>query len=292
MRKNFVKDNLIRDLKYDLDRIGLESVYARKEFVGQLSDIAVDIFYTKEIRSHLVTFIELILWIQLVDDFFDDSTFSIEVLKKMTNRYKRIQESSIQKISGKRLAYSDRLILLFQNTYHRIIQLAKQNPFGKNFYDSSMNLLDAMMREKIIEENGKCGYEHLEDYLKVGRESIGIKILIWSVLAVGDYSIFSRDIMKKEHLVFDEVASLCRLANDLRTYNKEKSENRISSIHVLSDHGKLTECHAKEMIGEIVCLKYWDLKNRIVKIDLDKNFLQWLLETSQWFMRFYKVIDE
>jgi hypothetical protein len=171
------------------------------------------------------------LWVFALDDLFDEGNLSLGELLVRAARYRAIAYGDVDRNTADPLADA-----LADVTYG----LGGFSLFAALHDEWSSALcrtIDAMLREEHwrirYRERGARALPSFRNYVENGLNSIGGPPHVWSaIVATGDWS-------SRQHLEYlrqmERSASICvRLANDLRSYEKEIAEQKFNSIVIIS----------------------------------------------------------
>ena len=182
------------------------------------------------------------LWVFALDDHFDEGLFSDKEIPEKLQHYCGIAQNQVYPDPQDDLAVS-----LFE-----VIESLNQFPCFPEFRylwaDALCGTMDGMAKEKrwanALQKGWTRGLPSLHAYLEIGRFSVGGPPHIWAmILLAGDPSIqFCIPELEK----MEKLASTCiRLANDLRSHEKEQVEGKINSLMISAreviNHGIASE---------------------------------------------------
>lgn len=181
----------------------------------------------------LVSMARVSLWVFTIDDLFDEEIVSSAELVRRIRRYKQI-------LAGEQVSRAeerDTLVLALQDIRDDLAEYELFGELEEDWGAAVRGTLDGMMQEHEwrthyrVEGTGA----HLptyEEYLENGLYTVGGPPHIWTALiALGDRSILDNYNRVRE---LGLSASTCiRLANDLRSYEKEIREAKINSVVIL-----------------------------------------------------------
>jgi hypothetical protein len=178
------------------------------------------------------------LWIFALDDVFDEEQLPERELMRRADRYQAIALGHSAAPDG------DTLAAALNEVRDELAGFALFQLLSKDWATSLCRTIQGMIREyrwrqrHLVE--GASGLPSYAEYVENGLYSIGIPPHDWaSVITTGDVSAVDC----RQHLrAMDRIAGTCvRLANDLRSYNKELAEGNVNSLvilaHALQDQG-------------------------------------------------------
>ncbi len=179
----------------------------------------------------LISTARLSLWVFTLDDLFDEERVPQVELTKRAIRYKALAHKEIPCPSGDSLATALCELRDDLATYPLFEDL------GSHWAEALCGTIEGMTREyqwrSAYRNEGIESLPSYEEYVKIGRYSIGGPPHIWAAL------ITTEDESTPKHLdhlgAMEQIASTCiRLANDLQSYQKEVTEGKINALVILS----------------------------------------------------------
>lgn len=181
----------------------------------------------------LVSMARVSLWVFTIDDLFDEETVPFTELRRRVERYKEIVSGADNTQRRER----DTLVLALQDIRDDLASYPLFPALREEWANTFHGTLDGMMQEHEWRTHYRSnrhtdrlpGYD---TYVENGLYTVGGPPHVWTTLiAIGDESVLDRYSPIKE---LGLAASTCiRLANDLRSYDKEISEFKINSIVIL-----------------------------------------------------------
>lgn len=180
----------------------------------------------------LVSMARVSLWVFTIDDLFDEETVPFSELRRRVERYKEILNGAKPQPNER-----DTLALALCDIREDLLQYDLFPVLSEDWSKAIIGTLDGMMLEHEwrveYRQNGAgAKLPDYEAYLKYGMYTVGGPPHVWTVLiALDDHSIL-QNYEKISELGL--MASTCiRLANDLRSYEKEIREAKINSVVIL-----------------------------------------------------------
>lgn len=179
----------------------------------------------------LVATARVSLWVFTLDDLFDEERVPQGELMRRAERYRAIVQNEPTEPASDSLA----------NALHEIRDELATYPLfpslGQEWANALCGTIDGMTREyfwRLSYRNDRgATLPSYEDYLANGLYSIGGPPHMWaSLIATGDASAVDH---LDELRAMERIASTCiRLANDLQSYAKEITEEKINAIVLIS----------------------------------------------------------
>ncbi len=182
-------------------------------------------------RSDIFSTARVSLWVFAVDDAFDEGGWSRRVLVRRANEYRAICRGGRATLGQDELAYA------LSEIVDDMARFPVFQPLSSTWAGAIEGTLDGMLREDNWRHDfrrfGRPALPTYREYMTAGRYSIGGPPHIWSsVITAGDLSV-SRcfELIRS----MERTASQCiRLANDLRSDEKEKLEGKVNGIRILT----------------------------------------------------------
>lgn len=172
----------------------------------------------------------LSLWVFTLDDLFDEERVPQAELMRRADRYRDIARFRDAPIAR------DSLATALRDVRDDLARYPLFRDLGEGWTQALCGTIDGMTKEYqwrlAYLKSGAAGLPSYEDYLETGLYSIGGPPHIWaSWITVGDPST-PRHL---EHLRrMEREASICiRLANDLRSREKEAAEGNVNALVIL-----------------------------------------------------------
>jgi len=171
------------------------------------------------------------LWIFALDDVFDEEQLPETELLRRAERYQAIARGSSAAPAG------DTLAAALDGVRDELAGFALFESLAEDWATSLCQTIQGMIheyhwRQRYLAE-GASALPGYAAYVENGRYSIGIPPHDWAaVITTGDASAVDC----RPHLhAMDRIAGTCvRLANDLRSYEKELAEGNINSLVILA----------------------------------------------------------
>jgi hypothetical protein len=221
---------LIEEVAADLGHWATPYAIIRRQRILPLA-MSVAISAPNSDVATLVSIARISLWIFALDDLFD------EKLQPMPDLLRRVQQirSSILQRPSKRV--NDDLEDILYKITRDLQQYPLFVPLQEDWVWALRGTIDGMIQEyQWGREYQKRGYAMLppyEEYLKIGRFSIGGPPHIWTALVTeNDHSIPAH---RRYLRTMESISSTCiRLANDLQSHEKEMSEGKFNALEILA----------------------------------------------------------
>ncbi|MBX3053488.1 MAG: hypothetical protein KF753_18575 [Caldilineaceae bacterium] len=183
--------------------------------------------------SALVSMARVSLWVFTIDDLFDEETVPFAELRRRVERYKEIVDGD----NGVQRRDRDTLVLALRDILEDLATYPLFPALQEEWSSAVHGTLDGMMREHEWRTHYRAdrATDQLPDYdtyLENGLYTVGGPPHIWTTLiAINDPTMLDHYTRIKDLAM---AASTCiRLANDLRSYDKEIAEFKINSIVIL-----------------------------------------------------------
>jgi hypothetical protein len=179
----------------------------------------------------LISTARLSLWVFTLDDLFDEERVPRAELMRRAERYRAIAANQLSNVPNDSLAAA---LCEIRDDLARYPLFEKLGPV---WAEALCGTIDGMLREyqwrTMYRRDGAAALPTYEEYVATGLYSIGGPPHVWSaVITAGDMT----STEQLPHLrTMEQVASTCiRLANDLRSYQKEIVEGKINALVLLS----------------------------------------------------------
>jgi hypothetical protein len=181
----------------------------------------------------LISTARLSLWVFTLDDLFDEEGLPHAELIERAERYRALARSEIPCLAG------DNMATALCEVRDDLASYPLFGPLGVEWANALCGTIDGMVHEY----EWRLAYRDVADapallpsydeYVATGRYSIGGPPHIWAAVITSD------DPSTPAHLdqlgAMEKLASTCvRLANDLRSYQKEIDEGKINTLVILS----------------------------------------------------------
>jgi len=200
----------------------------------------------------LVSMARVSLWVFTIDDLFDEETVPFVELRRRVERYKEIVNGD----GGVARRERDTLVLALRDIREDLETYELFPALREEWARAVHGTLDGMMREHEWRTHYRAdrGTDQLPDYdtyLENGLYTVGGPPHVWTALiAISDPTTLNHYSIIKE---LGLAASTCiRLANDLRSYDKEIIEFKINSVIILQRQA-MARGHNEEEAMEWAC---------------------------------------
>jgi hypothetical protein len=181
----------------------------------------------------LISTARLSLWVFTLDDLFDEERVPRAELMRRADRYRAIVMDQMA------APPNDSLAAALCEIRDDLAKYPLFETLGPVWAEALCGTIDGMAREyqwrTMYRKDGAATLPSYEEYLETGLYSIGGPPHVWAaVITAGDMTTPTH----LEHLrKMEQAASTCiRLANDLRSYQKEIAEGKINALVLLSRH--------------------------------------------------------
>ncbi|MBI4317386.1 MAG: hypothetical protein HY675_02760 [Chloroflexi bacterium] len=171
------------------------------------------------------------LWVFTLDDVFDEELVQADELMRQAECYKAIVSN------GLTVTMDDSLAAALCEVRDDLARYPLFGALGREWAAALCGTIDGMIREYewglSYRQRADFVLPSYEEYVANGLYSIGGPPHVWAALVTNDDPSTSRHV---EHLrSMERIASTCvRLANDLKSCDKEVSEGKINSLVILS----------------------------------------------------------
>lgn len=175
----------------------------------------------------LIATARLSLWVFTLDDLFDEERVPRAELIRRADRYRAIAQHQPAPVTN------DSLAAALCEVRDELAKYPLYSALGKVWSEALCGTIDGMAREYEwrlrYRKEGAAALPTYEEYLATGLYSIGGPPHVWAAVITAD------DPSTPEHLdhlrAMEQSASTCiRLANDLRSYQKEIAEGKINAL--------------------------------------------------------------
>lgn len=181
----------------------------------------------------LVSMARVSLWVFTIDDLFDEETVPFTELRRRVERYKEILGGAKPQPNTER----DTLALALSDIREDLLQYDLFPALSEDWAKAIIGTLDGMMLEHewrvdYRQNRTSAALPDYDAYVEYGLYTVGGPPHVWTALiAIDDHSVLNNyEILTELGLK----ASVCiRLANDLRSYEKEIREAKINSVVIL-----------------------------------------------------------
>jgi Terpene synthase family 2, C-terminal metal binding len=171
------------------------------------------------------------LWVFMIDDRFDTSSSSQKDLDLLAAGCVAVAEASARTTSG------DPILIELANLRRALRAHRMFDSFGRQWAHGVSRMVDAMLQEwrwvRDFHLAGRAALPTFDEYLEVGQDSVGVMPHIWLTCIISDDTSCARHVSYLERMA--SIANRCvRLANDLRSAEREASEGGINALVILS----------------------------------------------------------
>lgn len=182
--------------------------------------------------EELVSQMCAVLWVFAVDDVFDDPCSSDADIARMVSS---VLPAVRGEPWGRRGAHA--LAVMAREVREDLTRYPTFDRLQVKWADVVSRMIDGMSLERawqLDRRRGSAALPRYADYVGSGGHSVGAHASAWtSIITLGDAS--AAEHIDSLHDIVSASAVVVRLANDLRSHEKEVLEGNVNSIVILSD---------------------------------------------------------
>jgi len=182
---------------------------------------------------------KMVLWIFAIDDIFDGNEYAYKKLEEQAKIYKRCMwkkdpsEFFVNGIKDKKVCKLAGVLVEIKNDLRKFELFERLH---REWKKAGFDLLEGMLFESYNRIYSKK--VSFEEYMAHGRNTIGVPFTgLTMAISVDDKLIFKEFKKIKEMLYIS--GSIIRLANDLRSYEREYKKNKLNSVFILNENNSL-----------------------------------------------------